>query len=103
MEGGVWPVVVALVLSAVVGTAIGWWWTGRGRAPVAEGGSGTELPASLPPGEVDQRQQLLSRLEALQVDRRWFQALVDAALAGLHGVAWAGGSTQSVPSLPLES
>jgi serine/threonine-protein kinase len=30
-EGGVWPVVIALVLSAVVGTALGWWWLSRGR------------------------------------------------------------------------
>jgi serine/threonine-protein kinase len=38
------------------------------------------LPSSLPPAEVDQRQQLLNRLRALQVDRAWFLKLVDAGL-----------------------
>jgi serine/threonine-protein kinase len=80
VEGGVWPVVIALALSAVVGTAIGWWWMGRGRAPQADRQAITELPASLPPGEVDQRQQLLTRLRALQIDRRWFLRLIDGAL-----------------------
>ncbi|MEB3349840.1 MAG: protein kinase [Cyanobacteriota bacterium] len=80
VEGGVWPVVIALVLSAVVGTAIGWWWMGRSRPPQSDGATSTELPVSLPPGEVDQRQQLLTRLRALQIDRRWFLRLVDAAL-----------------------
>ncbi|WP_216901784.1 serine/threonine protein kinase [Synechococcus sp. CCY 9618] len=79
-EGGFWPVLVALVLSAVVGTAVGWWWLGRGKvAPPAPGGV-AELPSSLPPSEVDQRQQLLNRLRAMQVDRAWFLSLVDAAL-----------------------
>ena len=41
---------------------------------------GRSPSASLPPAEVDQRQQLLSRLRALQVDRRWFLELVDASL-----------------------
>lgn len=78
-EGGLWPVLIALVLSAVVGTALGWWWLGRGRGPsVAE--SGVEVPVSLPPAEVDQRQQLLNRLRALQIDRGWFLSLVDASL-----------------------
>jgi serine/threonine-protein kinase len=39
-----------------------------------------ELPSSLPPSEVDQRQQLLNRLRAMQVDRGWFLSLVDASL-----------------------
>jgi serine/threonine-protein kinase len=77
-EGGIWPVLIALVLSAVAGTALGWWWLGHQRpsqAPQAE-----ELPQSLPPAEVDQRQQLLNRLRALQIDRAWFLSLVDASL-----------------------
>jgi serine/threonine-protein kinase len=81
-EGGLWPVVMALVLSAVIGTALGWWWLSRGRqaAPTAPDAA-LQLPSgSLPPGEVDQRQQLLNRLRALQVDRSWFLKLVDASL-----------------------
>lgn len=80
-EGGLWPVLVALVLSAVVGTAIGWWWLGGGRfsgTPAID--TASEQPATLPPGEVDQRQQLLDRLRALQVDRGWFLRLVNASL-----------------------
>jgi serine/threonine-protein kinase len=72
-------VLTALVLSAVVGTALGWWWLGRDR-PVAAPESAGEAPVSLPPAEVDQRQQLLNRLRALQVDRGWFLSLVDASL-----------------------
>jgi serine/threonine-protein kinase len=79
-EGALWPVLIALVLSAIVGTAIGWWWLGRQRQPVAAEGASIELPSSLPPAEVDQRQQLLNRLRAMQVDRGWFLRLVDAAL-----------------------
>lgn len=79
-EGGLWPVLVALVLSAVVGTAIGWWWLGGGRFSSPAPDTTSEQPATLPPGEVDQRQQLLDRLRALQVDRSWFLRLVDASL-----------------------
>jgi serine/threonine-protein kinase len=78
-EGGLWPVLIALVLSAVLGTALGWWWLGRGRGPAAPTAE-VEVPASLPPAEVDQRQQLLNRLRALQIDRGWFLSLVDASL-----------------------
>ena len=78
-EGGLWPVLIALVLSAVVGTALGWWWLGGGR-PSTPPEVGMDLPASLPPAEVDQRQQLLNRLRALQIDRGWFLSLVDASL-----------------------
>jgi serine/threonine-protein kinase len=78
-EGGLWPVLIALVLSAVVGTALGWLWLGWGRpTPPAE--TAGEVPLSLPPAEVDQRQQLLNRLRALQIDRGWFLSLVDASL-----------------------
>ncbi|MDA0717678.1 MAG: serine/threonine protein kinase [Cyanobacteria bacterium] len=79
-EGGVWPVVIALVLSAVVGTALGWWWLSRGRLSLPTPDAALQLPNSLPPAEVDQRQQLLNRLRAMQVDRGWFLKLVDASL-----------------------
>ncbi|MEY4809386.1 MAG: hypothetical protein RLZZ206_3775 [Cyanobacteriota bacterium] len=78
-EGGLWPVLIALVLSAVVGTALGWLWLGRGR-PTAPAETVGEVPLSLPPAEVDQRQQLLNRLRALQIDRGWFLSLADASL-----------------------
>ena len=79
-EGGLWPVVIALVLSAVVGTALGWWWLSRGKPGLPTNESALQLPSSLPPAEVDQRQQLLNRLRAMQVDRAWFLKLVDASL-----------------------
>ncbi len=82
-EGGLWPVLLALMLSALVGTALGWWWLGRGKPQAPAALAPTEEPsgaASLPPAEVDQRQQLLSRLRAMQVDRGWFLSLVDANL-----------------------
>ena len=84
-EGRLWPVVLALLLSAVVGTVVGWFLLSRGNAPVGVPSTERDLvgrspTASLPPAEVDQRQQLLSRLRALQVDRSWFLQLVDASL-----------------------
>ncbi len=80
-EGGIWPVVMALVLSAVVGTALGWWWLSRGRSVApSTPDAALQLPSSLPPAEIDQRQQLLNRLRAMQVDRAWFLKLVDASL-----------------------
>ncbi len=84
-EGRLWPVVLALLLSAVVGTVIGWFLLSRGNAPAGVPSTerdvvGRSPTASLPPAEVDQRQQLLSRLRALQVDRSWFLQLVDASL-----------------------
>ena len=84
-EGRLWPVVIALLMSAVVGTAIGWFLLSRGNAPSGVPSTerdvvGRSPTASLPPAEVDQRQQLLSRLRALQVDRSWFLELVDASL-----------------------
>ncbi|QVL53070.1 MAG: protein kinase [Cyanobium sp. M30B3] len=80
-EGGLWPVVIALLLSAVVGTALGWWWLSRGQSsrPTTPDAA-LQLPSSLPPAEIDQRQQLLNRLRAMQVDRAWFLKLVDASL-----------------------
>ena len=80
VEGGVWPVVFALVLSAVVGTGLGWWWLSRGRSAAPTPDSAMQLSGSLPAAEVDQRQQLLNRLRAMQVDRAWFLRLVDASL-----------------------
>ncbi len=79
-EGRLWPVVIALVLSAVVGTTLGWLLLSRGKAPTPDPAASLQLPASLPPAEVDQRQQLLNRLRALQIDRAWFLKLVDASL-----------------------
>jgi len=82
-EGGLWPVLLALIVSAVAGTALGWWWLSRGGgAPPSPAGapSITEAAPSLPPGEVDQREQLISRLRALQIDRGWFLDLVNASL-----------------------
>jgi len=79
-EGGLWPVLIALVISAVVGTSLGWWWLGRDRQPAARTEQSSEQPSSLPPAEVDQRQQLIDRLRAIQVDRSWFLQLVDASL-----------------------
>lgn len=80
-EGGIWPVLIALVLSAVVGTALGWWWLSRSRGvgPTVPDAA-LQLPGTLPQAEVDQRQQLLNRLRAMQVDRAWFLKLVDASL-----------------------
>ena len=81
VEGRLWPLVVALVFSAVVGISLGWWLLGRSKAPPSSPTEASlQLPASLPPAEVDQRQQLLNRLRALQVNRGWFLKLVDASL-----------------------
>jgi serine/threonine-protein kinase len=82
-EGGLWSVLLALIVSAVAGTALGWWWLGRGGGTPPSGTgtpSLTEAAPSLPPGEVDQREQLVSRLRALQIDRGWFLDLVNASL-----------------------
>jgi serine/threonine-protein kinase len=74
-------VLIALVLSAVVGTALGWWWLSRGRATLpSTADASLELPSILPQAELDQRQLLLNRLRAMQVDRGWFLKLVDAAM-----------------------
>jgi serine/threonine-protein kinase len=84
-EGRLWPVVVALLVSAVVGTAIGWFLITRGTQPGGAPSTDRDLigrvpQPSLPAEEVDQRQQLLSRLRALQIDRSWFLSLVDDSL-----------------------
>ena len=79
-EGRLWPVVIALVASAVLGTGLGWFLLSRGRVSSPTATPSLQLPSSLPPAEVDQRQQLLNRLRALQIDRGWFLKLVDASL-----------------------
>ena len=79
-EGRLWPMVLALLLSAVVGTGLGWLVLSRGKGLAPGAGNTLQLPSSLPPGEVDQRQQLLNRLRALQIDQGWFVKLVDASL-----------------------
>ena len=84
-EGRLWPVVAALALSALVGSAVGWFLLSRnaalGDAPsTATDVVGRPKTTSLPPAEVDERQQLFSRLRALQVDRTWFLTLVNTAL-----------------------
>jgi serine/threonine-protein kinase len=79
-EGRLWPMVIALGLLALVGSAIGWFLLPRSSPPdTALDRGGQPLAANLPPAELDQRQQWLSRLRALQVDRGWFVELVDAS------------------------
>jgi len=79
-EGRLIPVVIALVAALLVGTGLAWLITNRGRVANPAASAGLQLPSSLPPAEVDQRQQLLNRLRALQIDRGWFLKLVDANL-----------------------
>ncbi len=101
-EGRLWPVVLALVLSAVVGTALGWLLLGRGKVPNAnDAANPLQLPASLPPTEVDQRQQLLNRLRALQIDRGWFLKLVDASLLAQYPERGGRLPSDSVQDAPL--
>ena len=78
-EGRLWPVVVALVLAALVGTAVGWLLLSRGKVTGPTALPSFRLRSSLPAAEINQREQLLNRLRALQVDRRWFLKLVDAS------------------------
>ena len=86
-EGGLAPVVFALVLSTVVGTVLGWFVLSpnnsvqRPTAPRSE----RILRASVPLRRArQQRELLLSRLRALQVDRIWFLMLVDSAFLKQH-------------------
>ena len=72
--------VIALGLSALMGSAIGWFLLPRSSPADTASDRVSQIPAvGLPPVELDQRQQLLSRLRALQVDRGWFLQLVDAS------------------------
>jgi len=100
-EGGLWPVLIALVLSAVVGTFVGWWWLGRDKLPTTPSRQTSEQPTSLPPAEVDQRQQLLDRLRAIQVDRTWFLQLVDASLLAQYPERRGRLPTDSLEDAPL--
>ena len=105
-EGRLWPVVIALALSALVGSAIGWFLLPRtspadGAPRTGPQGAAQQPGVSLPPAELDQREQLLSRLRALQVDRAWFLNLVDASL--LSRFPERGGSlpSESLEDAPL--
>ncbi|MFN9659752.1 MAG: serine/threonine protein kinase [Cyanobacteriota bacterium] len=104
-EGGLWPVLLALVVSAVVGTAVGWWWLGRGQTPANSTALAPSLETapSLPPGEVDQREQLISRLRALQVDRSWFLELVNASLLAQYPERRGRLPTDSLEDAPLRT
>ncbi|MED5384679.1 MAG: serine/threonine protein kinase [Cyanobacteriota bacterium] len=105
-EGRLWPVVAALALSALVGTAIGWYLlsrgASRGTAPsTSRDVVGRPPSVSLPPAEVDERQQLLSRLRALQVDRSWFLKLVDSSLLSRFPERGGRLPTDSLEDAPL--
>ena len=107
-EGHLWPVVGALLVSALVGTAIGWFLLTRGNPPAGAPSTdrdviGRSPSASLPPAEVDQRQQLLSRLRALQVDRSWFLQLVDASLMARFPERGGRLPSDSLEDAPLRS
>ena len=83
-EGRLWPVVIALGLFSLVGSAIGWFLLSRSSLVVESPRASSEGRAlvsavSLPSAELYQREQLFSRLRALQVDRGWFVELVDAS------------------------
>ena len=83
-EGRVWPVVAALVISALLGTLIGWLFLSRGpeseQSPAAQSERvEPERAASSPLAVSKGRQQLLNRLRALQIDRTWFLQLVDSS------------------------
>ena len=82
-EGGLWTVVLSLVLSTVVGTVIGWFLLSPGSSSNRSARVSLEetWPKPTPKTQApDQREQLLSRLKALQVDRLWFLQLVDRSL-----------------------
>ena len=86
-EGRVWPVVAALVISALLGTLIGWLFlsrgSGSGDSPAADSKRvERELVSPQQPSQAQDsqpRQQLLNRLRALQIDRTWFLRLVDSS------------------------
>ncbi|HJN32773.1 MAG TPA: phosphotransferase [Prochlorococcus sp.] len=84
-EGSLWSVVGALLASALVGTAIGWFLLSRssqlGMEPARDRDLVGNVPVESPSVvEVDDRQQLLSRLRALQVKQSWFLQLVDVSV-----------------------
>lgn len=58
VEGRLWPMVMALVISAVVGISLGWWLLGRGKAPseeVREAPSAPSRPACRPVKSINAR------------------------------------------------
>ena len=84
-EGRVWPVVLVLALSAVIGSLIGWILFSREAArdiAPASDRDVTDFRRDATPSlqALDQRQQLFSRLRALQIDRSWFLELVDRSI-----------------------
>lgn len=86
-EGGLAPVVLALALSAVLGTVLGWLLLSRDgseQSPPASPQERSERASAPQPSSNQQRQQMLSRLRALQVDRSWFLKLVDSSLLQRH-------------------
>ena len=86
-EGGLASVVFALVISTVVGTVLGRFVLSRNdrvprpTAPRSERSLRGSVSSTRAP---QQRELLLSRLRALQVDRTWFLMLVDSAFLKLH-------------------
>ena len=83
--------VIGLALSVLVGSVIGWFLLPRistaDRTP-RPSWDGATAAVSPPPEELDQREQLFSRLRALQVDRSWFTGLVDASLLSMEAVSY---------------
>ena len=110
-EGRLWPVVGVLALSALVGSAIGWFLFPRSSTPATAPRTtpdrATQQPAvSFPQEELDQHQQLFSRLRALQVDRGWFLQLMDASQLSSESLenrsirrVWAGMAEQWLPRI----
>ena len=89
VEGRLWPVVIALALSALVGSAICWFLLPRTStaAKTPRPRSDWAATAVSPQYEdLDQREQLFSRLRALQVDRSWFVELVDASQLSMESL-----------------
>ena len=87
-EARMWPAVAALVMSALLGTAIGWLvlsrGSGSGDSPAADSKrvERERVVSPLPPSQPqdsEPRQQLLNRLRALQINRTWFLRLVDSS------------------------
>ncbi len=86
-EGGLAPVVFALVLSTVVGTVLGWFVLSPNKSVQRPTAPRSEriLRGSVHLTRARQQRELLfSRLRALQVDRTWFLMLVDSAFLKLH-------------------
>ena len=87
-EGHIWPMVGVLFLSVLFVTTVGWLLLGRSgthRARLSSNmpedlvnySSITTVPSS---ADMSQRQYLISRLRALQVNRSWFFQLVDTSM-----------------------